>query len=233
MNNNNVHDNNNRKKKTAPRRSQRVLAVPNADCPYDQCPAGRGNCQADEAHTCFGEPRCTNVSTTTLEQCDKAEVADGNCTSHFKKNIVAPLKVAAKQDPAFKEELENARQKLRNAQAKKRFEDLEKQKRMALEHQQELLERRGLHAEDFSYKKRVEREEDYEPSAVPMLSDRLRKRARANHDEDGDVNMQDVRGAECPACDQPLDDSTPNITCMHCRLPVHVQCLGVHHKTCK
>ena len=236
MNNNNINNNNNnnngRKKKAAPRRSQRQLALPNSECPYDVCPIGRGNCVADAHSTCDGSPRCTNVSTTTLEQCDKAEIVDGNCTAHFKKNVIEPLKAAAKLKPAFKEELDNARQTLRNAQAKKRHEELERQKKMALERQQELLEERGLYAENFSYKKRVDREEDYEPEAVLPLSARLSKRVRIDCDQDGDVNMQDAPAATCPACDGLLSDSTPHFTCMRCNVPVHVQCTDDHEEMC-
>ena len=231
MNNNNNNNNNvnagvGRKKKAAPRRSQRQLVVPNAECPYDVCPAGRGNCQADELHTCFGENRCTNVSATTLEQCDAAEVINGNCTAHFKKNVIDPLKAAAKLNLAFKKELDNARQKLRNAQAKKRHEELERQKRVALERQQELLEERGLRAEDFSYKKRVDREEDYEPAPVLPLSSRLRKRARDNRDQDGDADMQDPT---CPVCNDTVDDSTPSIACMQCDERIHLGDCMMHH----
>ena len=104
---------------------------------------------------------------------------------------------------------------------------------MALERQQELLQERGLCADDFSYKKRVDREEDYEPVPVLPLSARLRKRARDDRDQDGDVNMQDVRGAECPVCNGLVDNSTPSITCMHCNEQVHLEeCVTQHKDSC-
>lgn len=229
MNNNN-NDNNNRKKKKAPRRSERVLVLPNADCPYDVCPAGKGNCQADEGHTCFGEPRCTNISATTFEQCDEGVVIDGNCTDHFKKNVIAPLKEAAKKDPALKEELENARQKLRNAVAQKRFERVARQKQMALERQQELLEQLGLCAEDFVYKKRIEPLEDYEPKPVPMLSARLSKRARPRRDQEGDVVMGEASNL-CPVCHKDIDTAL-NANCLRCDQCIHIACGDDHQKVC-
>lgn len=185
---------------------------------------------------CNGELRCTDISVTTLRQCPEAEVVDGNCTNHFKKNVLRPLKKAAKQDSAFQEECENAKQKLRNAQAKVRFERVNKRKLEALRLQQELLERRNLFAEDFSYKKRIV-PEDFESKPVAMLSARLSKRARAVHDDDGDVIMEEGLAASpagcvvCIDCDEPVADSAPTM-CMGCDGALHSECLDNHHDAC-